>query len=200
MTVVRDGWTEEPETSRRKAIELARRALEVGENDPRVLVHAALVLAYLGEDIKAMIGLVDRALGLNPSFARGWYVSGLLRVWAGQPDLTIQHIETSLRLSPRERVGATLSTMGMAYFFKHQFDEAASKLILAIQDHPGFPPSYRTLAACYAHMGRLDEARAIVARLRAIAPLHVSSDLPFRKPEDRELFMSGLRLAAGEAT
>jgi adenylate cyclase len=200
MTVVRDGWSEEPETSRRKAIELARRALEVGENDPRVLVHAALVLAYLGEDIEAMIGLVERALGLNPSFARGWYVSGLLRVWAGQPDLTIEHIETSLRLSPRERIGATLSTMGMAYFFKHRFNEAASKLILAIQDHPGFPPSYRTLAACYAHMGRLDEARAIITRLRAIAPLHVSSDLPFRKSEDRELFMSGLRLAAGEAT
>jgi adenylate cyclase len=200
MTVVRDGWTAEPETSRRKAIELARQALEVGENDPRVLVHAALVLGYLGEDIEAMIGLVDRALVLNPSFARGWYVSGLLRVWAGQPDLTIEHIETSLRLSPRERIGATLSTMGMAYFFKHQFEEAVSKLTLAIQDHPGFPPSYRTLAACYAHMGRLDEARAIIARLRAIAPVHVSSDLPFRKPEDRELFMSGLRLAAGEAT
>jgi TolB-like protein/class 3 adenylate cyclase len=200
MTIVRDGWTEEPETSCRKAIDLARQALEVGENDPRILVHAALVLAYLGEDINAMIGLVDRALTLNPSFARGWYVSGLMRVWAGQPDLTIEHIETSLRLSPRERIGNTLSTMGMAYFFKRQFDEAASKLILAIQDHPGFPPSYRTLAACYAHMGRLDEARATVARLRAIAPVHVSSDLPFRNPEDRELFMSGLRLASGEMT
>ena len=89
--------------------------------------------------------------------------------------------------------------MGMAYFFKHQFDEAASKLILAIQDHPGFPPSYRTLAACYAHMGRLDEASATITRLRAIAPMHLSSDVPFRKPEDRELFTSGLRLAAGEA-
>jgi adenylate cyclase len=200
MTVVRDGWTAEPEASRRKAIEFARRALEVGENDPRVLVHAALVLAYLGEDIEAMIGLVDRALRINPSFARGWYVSGLLRVWGGQPDLTIEHIETSLRLSPLERVGATLSTVGMAHFFKQQFDAAASKLVLTIQDHPGFPPSYRTLAACYAHMGRLDEARTIIARLRAIAPVHVSSDLPFRKPEDRELFMSGLRLAAGEAT
>jgi hypothetical protein len=110
MTIVRDGWTAEPETSRRRAIELARKALEVGENDPRILVHTALVLAYLGEDIEAMIGLVDRALALNPSFARGWYVSGLLRVWSGQPDLTIKHIETSLRLSPRERIGATLST------------------------------------------------------------------------------------------
>ena len=86
-----------------------------------------------------MIGLVDRALALNPSFARGWYVSGALRVWAGQPDLAIEHVETSLRLSPRERMGQPLFVMGMAYFFKRRFDEAAAKLLLSIQDHPGFP-------------------------------------------------------------
>ena len=47
-------------------------------------------------------------------------------------------------------------------------------------------------------MGRLDEARAIVARLRAITPLVVPSALQYRNPEHRELFLSGLRLAAGE--
>ena len=49
-------------------------------------------------------------------------------------------------------------------------------------------------------MGRLDEARAIVTKLRAITPLVVPSDLPYRNHEDRELFLSGLRLAAGEVT
>src|SRR6266550_1965632 len=116
---------------------------------------------------------VDRALVLTPSFARGWYLSGLLRVFAGQHDLAIEHLETALRLSPRERMGQPLSAMGTAYFFKHRFDEAAANLLLALQDHPGFTNSYRTLAACYAHMGRLDEARSIVAKLRAITTLLV---------------------------
>jgi TolB-like protein len=199
LHLVRDGWTEAPETSRRKGIELARRALQAAQNDPGILVNAANVLAHFGEDIGAMIGLVDRALALNPSYARGWNVSGLLRVLAGQHDLAIEHVETALRLSPRERMGQPLSVMGMAHFFKRRFAEAASKLLLSIQDHPGFPPSYRTLASCYAHMGRLDEARAVVAGLRAITPVVVPRDLPYRNPEDRELFLSGLRLAAGEA-
>ena len=95
-------------------------------------------------------------------------------------------------------MGTPLDVMGMAYFFKRQFEEAASKLLLSVQDHPGFPASYRYLASCYAHMGRFDEARAIVARLRAITPLVVPSDLPLRNPEDRELYLSGLRMAAGE--
>jgi TolB-like protein/class 3 adenylate cyclase len=199
LRLVTEGWAEEPETSRRKASDLARQALQVAQNDPVVLVGAAHVLARFGEDIGALIGLVDRALALNPSFARGWYVSGVLRLWAGQPDLAIEHVETSLRLSPRERMGVPLSIMGQAYFVKRQFDEAAAKLLLSIQDHPGFPPAYRTLAACYAHMGRQDEARAIVAKLRAITPLVMWSDVPLRNPEDRELLLSGLRLAMGEA-
>ena len=49
-------------------------------------------------------------------------------------------------------------------------------------------------------MARLDEARAIVARLRTITPQVVPSDLPWRNPEHRELYLSGLRLAAGEKT
>jgi len=196
--LVYEGWAEEPETTRRKALDLARQALQLGENDPRILANAALVLAQFGEDIGAMIGLVDRALALNPSYARGWFVSGVLRLWAGQPDLAIEHIEASLRLSPRVPVGTPVAMMGGAYFFKRRFDEAVAKLLLSMQDHPGYPPSYRFLAASYAHMGRLDEARATVAKLRDISPEVVPSDLAFRNPEDRELFLSGLRLAAGE--
>ena len=88
--------------------------------------------------------------------------------------------------------------MGHSYFFKRQFDEAAANLLLTIQEHPGYPPPYRVLAACYAHMGRLDEARAIVARLRTITHQVMPSDPPWRNPEDRELLLSGLRLAMGE--
>jgi TolB-like protein/class 3 adenylate cyclase len=200
MALVRDGWAEEAQRSRCKAIEFARQALEVSENDPRILANAAVVLAHFGEDMGAMIGLIDRALWLNPSYARGWNLSGGLRLWAGQPDLAIEHLETARRLSPREPVGAPLSMIGGAYFFKRRFEEAAAKLLLSIQDHPGYPPAYRYLAACYSHMGRLDEARAIVARLRAITPLVVPSELPFRNSEHRELFLSGLRLAADETT
>jgi TolB-like protein len=198
MRLVYEGWAEAPETNRCKGIDLARQAVQVAENDPGILASAALVLARFGEDIGAMIGLVDRALALNPSFARGWRVSGLLRIFAGQHDLAIEQLDTSMRLSPRERMGQNLVAMGSAYFFTRRFDQAASRLLLSIQDDPGYPGTYRCLAACYAHMGRLDDARAIVARLRAITSQVMPSHLPYRNPKDRDLFLSGLRVAAGE--
>ena len=194
-----DGRSEDPAADRLKGADFARRALEVAGDDPSILANAALALAYFGEDIGAMMALVDRALALNPSFARGWYVSGLLRMWAGQPDIAIEHIEASLRLSPRARVGWSLAQIGFAHFFARCFDEAVAKLVLAIQEAPSNPHPYRFLTACYAHMGRLDDAREVLKRLRAITSVVVPSATPLRNAEHRELFLSGLRLAAGEA-
>ncbi len=193
-----DGRSKDPVADRRKGADFAKRALEVAGEDPVVLAYAALVLASFGDEIGTMIGLVDRALALNPNYARGWSISGLLRLWAGEPDIAIDHVDVALRLSPRARVGPSLLILGGAHFFSRRFDEAAPKLLLGIQDDPSFPIAYQILAACYAHMGRLDEARAIVAKLRAITPQVMQSHLPFRRPEDRELLLSGLRLAAGE--
>jgi adenylate cyclase len=166
-----DGWAEQPELSRRNAVDLARRALEATQNDdPGVLANVSFILANFGEDIGAMIGLIDRALALNPSFARGWNISGLLRLYAGDLDRAIEHVEAAMRLSPRERIGAPLVVIGLAYFFQRRFEDAAAKLLLAIQENPGSPAIYRILAACYAHMERMAEAREAVVKLRAITP------------------------------
>jgi adenylate cyclase len=200
LRLLRDGQTEDPAADTLKGADFARRALEVAGNDPGILANAALALAYFGEDVGAMIALVDRALSFNPNYARGWYISGVLRLWAGQPDIAMEHLEASLRLSPRARVGNSLAGIGSAHFFCRRFDEAAANLLLAIQDSPSFSQPYRILAACYAHMGRLDEAREIVERMRRITQVVVPSTTPYRKVEHRELLLSGLRLAMGEVT
>jgi adenylate cyclase len=201
VRLLMDGGSEDPAAERLKGADFARRALEVAGDDPGILADAASALAYFGEDIGAMMALVDRALALSPNFARGWHVSGALRNWAGQSDIAIEHVEAALRLSPRARIGDPLIHIAGVHFFSRRFDEAVPLLLLAIQEDPSFPAPYRYLAASYAHMGRLDDAREIVARLRAITPVVIpdASYIPLRNPQHRELFLSGLRLAAGEA-
>ncbi len=194
-----DSLSEDPEADRLKGADFARRALEAAGDDPVILANAALPLAYFGEDIGAVIALVDRALALNPSYARGWHISGILRRWLGQPDIAIAHVENSLRLSPRARVGTSFITIGAAYLDSRRFDEAVPKLLLAIQEDPSSPQPYRLLAACYAHMGRLDDAREVVARLRAVTSVVIPDVGYLRNAEHRELLLSGLRLALGGA-
>ena len=193
-----DNRSEDPAADRLKGAEFARRALEVAGDDPGILTNAAVALAGFGEDIDATMALVDRALALNPNYARGWHISGVLRGWAGEPDLAIEHAEAALRLSPRARIGTSLLIIGSAHFFRRRFDEAVPKLLLAIQEDPSFPEPYRFLAACYAQMDRLDDAREIVTRLRAITSVIIPDAIVLRNLEHRELYLSGLRLAAAE--
>jgi TolB-like protein/class 3 adenylate cyclase/tetratricopeptide (TPR) repeat protein len=196
-----NGWTQDQETNRGRGIDLARRAVKVAPDDPSVLANAAFVLGYFGEDIASAIALVDRCLALNPSLALGWGWSGFLRIFAGQPELAIEHFDAALRLSPRDPMrGRHLHGIGVAHLFSRQFAEASAMLRVALQEIPTVAAPYRSLAACYALMGRLDEAREIIQRLRAINPVVVPSVTHYRNPEHRELFLSGLRLAAGEAT
>src|SRR5206468_11308842 len=108
--------SDDRKTDRLKGVDFARRALEVAGDDPGILANAAFALAYFGEDIGAMMALVDRALALNPSFARGWYISGNLRLRGGQPEIAIEHVNAAVRLSPRARVGASLHLIGAAHF------------------------------------------------------------------------------------
>jgi adenylate cyclase len=100
------GLSEDPDADRRKSVDFGWRALEAGGDDPATLVNAAHALSYFGEDIGAMIALVDRALTLNPSFARGWHVSGLLRLRAGQPDVAIERLVVTLPAASRARTFA----------------------------------------------------------------------------------------------
>ena len=75
-----DGRSEDRDADRLKCADFARRALELAGDDPAILANAANALGYLGEDIGAVLALVDRALALNPNFARGWHISGILRL------------------------------------------------------------------------------------------------------------------------
>ena len=193
-----DGTSDDLDTDRRKGMDFGHRALQTARDDPEALANAAFALGWFGEDIGAMIAVIDRALRLNPSHARGWYISGTLRLFAGEPDVAIQHLETALLLSPRARFGTVNLHIGMAHLVSRRFDQALPMLLLDIQDvEPNNPGPYRYLAACYAHMGRLDEARRMVERVRAITPLVIESLEYLRDPGQRAIVLSGLRLAMG---
>ena len=88
----------------------------------------------------------------------------------GRPELAIRHFEIGRRLNPRDILGFALG-IGAGHFFARRFEEAKAALLLALEEGPGWVPPYRFLASCYAQMGRLDEAREIVERVRAMTPV-----------------------------
>jgi len=49
-----------------------------------------------------------------------------------------------------------------------------------------------------AHLGQLDEAKIIIKRLRGLTPVVPPNADQWRVPEQREFYLSGLRLAMRE--
>ena len=193
-----NGWGEDQEAIREQGVEYARRALRAAADDPLVLGDAAYVLGYFERDINPALALIDRSLELNPSFAIGWVRSAWLRLWSGQIDLAIEHFEKSLRLNPRRKAPASFG-IGVAHFFARRLNQAAATLLLSLQENPNWAPTYRFLASCFAHMGRSRDAQDMVKRLREMTPVLIPTAEHWRIPEDREFYLAGLRLAAGEA-
>jgi adenylate cyclase len=196
-----NGWGD-GEVESEKARVLARRARDAAPNDSMTITSAAGALLNLGEDTNVLKRMVDGALAHNPSLAFGWMWSGWIRTVSGEAELAIEHFEMSRRLDPRaSRRAFHLTGMGICHFFQRRFDQAATVLQDSIDELPTYAMTAWFLAACYAHMGRLDEARAFAAR-HGILPggqwLKIGS--LYGDPEQRELLLSGLRLATAEQT
>ena len=145
----------------------AHRALQVGGDDPSVMVIVAGALIILGRDTASIEPMIDRALALNPGDAASWYESGRLRVAMGEPDLAVEHLETAIRLDPLSASRfELLAEFGAARLLQRRFDEAIPLLRQAIELRPRFS------GLCVArgragHLGRLDEAAEALARFRS---------------------------------
>jgi class 3 adenylate cyclase len=182
--LVEDGRSDDSDADALKGPALARRALEAAGDDPGVLAHAAQALAYFGEDIGAMMALVDRALSLNPNFARGWLISGILKLWAGQPDIAIEHVEAALRLSPRARIGGALFITGRANFLSLRFDEAVPKLLEVAPRDPGASKLHAAVSLSRGLLRADGSARRRTRNCRAAKGHHPCRDKGRQRPAE----------------
>ena len=194
-----NGWAEDREAACREGVDLAHRAVRASPDDPEALGVPALTFGYFGsEDIETAKALIDRSVALSPSRAHSWLVSGWIRIWAGEPEIAIEHFNTSLRLNPRGLRPMHTLGLGIAHFFSRRFADALPELCASRRELPNFGETYRFLAATYAHSRRLDEARDMIAQLRVVSPALVARDAAsWRNPKHRELLLSGLQLAGG---
>ena len=200
--VVAFGWSNDPAEDLRQSVELAHRALKVGGDDAQVLSLVASVIAYVGGDLAGGIALVDRALLLNPGSAAAWFSSAGLRLASGDPNLAIEHVETSMRLDPLgpDRL-LQLSTLGNARFAQQRFGDALICFKEFAQRQPENPLGHLAVAALCGHLGETGVAGESLGELRRLTSEPIA-DLLRRwssstTPEILQLWFDGVALAEG---
>jgi tetratricopeptide (TPR) repeat protein len=165
------GWLADKSNEVAEANRLAQRAVELGEDNAMALATGAYALAYVSRDLEAAVGIIERAIVLNPNSMTAWYHGGWIQNWLGKPKIAIERFARTMRLSPvGPLVRSNQSGTAHAHFFLGRYDEAASWATRASQDRPDFQPGLRIDAASNAMAGRPEQAQRAVARLRQVNP------------------------------
>ena len=192
-------WTNHPEQERSAALRLAKEAARLDSDDPLVLTILASAHA-VGREFTEAVPLIDRAVQLDPNSAWAWHHSGWIRNFLNQPDLAIEHFQRSIRISPLDPYNFDAAIgIGIAHFHAERFAEAASWVRQGIAEKPSATWAWRIVAAAFANLGRLDEAREALACLVqahpgiTIAAIKQASMPP--SPSFQHALFDGLRAA-----
>ena len=122
-----------------------------------------------------------------------------------QTPRALASLEQAERLDPFDAGPSGSRAHIVAHFLSGAYDAAVEWSDKALRDRPRSAAALRNRAASHGLLGRLEEARQTVQRLREVMPdftiararRHIEFDMNglFGKPSDREAFYEGLRRA-----
>jgi TolB-like protein len=192
-------WTDSPARSVAELDRAARRSVALDDKEPSSYLFLAWAYSLAGQEDKALAAS-ELAVQLNPSLAMAHSGRGNFLARTGRPDDATESIEKAMRLSPRDpMMWAFLLGMAVARFVSGRYQDAVEWSQRSLQRKPDAALPYRFLAASYAHLGQLDEARRALNEalrltpefsLSAVRLIAASADPAFRDP-----LIDGLRKA-----
>jgi adenylate cyclase len=175
----------------------ARRALSLdGDN---VTAHHVLSIAFShSNDPDAGWQFANRAIELNGNFAMGYLSLAVASLYRGRPEDALSAIDRALRLNPSDPHTFTWrSTRASALYLLGRYPEAieSARQSLALN---WYHTAMRVLAASYARLGMIEDARSAVRELLASerADKTIAAVIrPYVRDADRESWAQGLRAA-----
>ncbi|WP_435661735.1 adenylate/guanylate cyclase domain-containing protein [Leisingera caerulea] len=189
----RYSWAKDAEHALDTALSYAQRAVELDPTDARGFGELGFVHLYRKEH-DAAIGAYRRALALNPNDADllSDYADALAH--SGDNQAAIGNLQQAMRLNPYFP-DQYLWHLGGAYYNLKQYDAVIDTLTKMNNPTEG----QRMLAASYAQLGDMDQARNMAARHREAHPnfslVRWAKVQPDRLEEDTLHFVEGLKKA-----
>jgi adenylate cyclase len=178
----------------------AHKAAVIDPQDAEVQVALGSV-AQLSGRLEDAWDCASLALSINPNSPRANNLKGALLVFNGQSAEGRKYILAALRLSPRDpRNGFRLNQIAMSYYYERDYADAAEAAKRTIGLYPDNPMPYRWLAAALGQLGQVEAAHKALNMAMSISPksfalLVLNGGVPWRRPEDHEHMLDGLRKA-----
>ena len=183
-----------------EAVRLARRAVELGDDDPVALARGGHTLGVLLDDLETAVTLIDRALALNPNSAFAWALGGWMRACLGEPEAAMEWHARAMRLSPLDPDLSQMQCgMGFALLMLGRYDDASAWGEKAYRGALNFLAAAALAAGSHALAGRAEKSRPAMERVRLIDPSLRISNLkdwfPLRRAQDAAIMAQAMRKA-----
>ncbi len=194
------GWAADAAQATQQADYLSQQAVVLDPGDARGFTVAGHVRAFLHHEAEAALSLHERAIALNPNLALAWCYSGLAHSYLGQHAEAIGRIERAQRLSPHDPHGFFFDmALEIPLLLSGQYEAAVAAGRRARNLNPGLSSTYKSLLAALGHLGATREAATVRKALLALEPrFSIATALsrsPLLRPQDRQCYAAGLRLA-----
>jgi TolB-like protein len=190
------GWTPAGRDNE-LAAQLARRAMELDDGDPRAYL-ALGYLAIINRETDNAVRHIKVALTRNPNFATAYRTLAWALVLGGRPEEAVRYCDHAIRLNPRDETGLVSALMAGAHYQAGRYTDAVRCAKDALEQRPGFIATYRILCASLAQAGEIEEARSAMRRLRQLHPTisiaWIKQWVPYTA-EPMAHFLDGLRKA-----
>jgi adenylate cyclase len=179
-----------------RGYQLAVKAVQLDPNLP--LAHAKLGVALVYKpQLEEAIAAFERAIALNPNFTDWRFTIPL--VYSGYFARAIEVVEAHMRLDPFYPPYVPYWS-GFARYMLKRYSDALPLLRNAASRAPNARAIHCALAATYAQLGQVSEARAEVAEILRIEPTYTIDGTQrrvtvFKHLEDMEHYLDGLRKA-----
>jgi adenylate cyclase len=178
-----------------RAVELAQTAVHLDPRLPQARAQLGLVL-LLKRRYDAAMAEFERAFALNPNFIDYRYAIALIRV--AEHARALEVLEAIIRLDPFPPSN-TFGPMGTANYMLKRYGDAVHWYRECISRQPRLHWPHANLAAAYAQLGQLAEARAEAAEVLRIylgfTIEIIKRFLVFKDPKDAEHLIDGMRKA-----
>lgn len=193
------GWTAGMDQALEEAEREARLAISLDAGDAWGHLALGFVCLQTRRLDEAIAGL-RRALDLNPSFAMAYGCLAQALIFAGEPAEAAPLLRTAMRISPRDPFMVYWEVaMAMVHFMEARYDDGADWARRAVRERGWWPGGHRLLAICLALGGKMAEARQALEQMLKLQPefsrVYLQHLLPFRRPEDFDRYVAGLRAA-----
>jgi len=187
---------EDAAPSLKRGFEAARRAVAL--DDGSALAHLSLGTLHIWNDETAL-GLSEAqiALQLNPNFALAAMAVGNRLDLMGKTEEGIAEMQRALKLNPRDpNRSRYMAYLSRAYISMGEYEVAEDWARQALLLRPNHPETIFRCAICLAHTNKVEEARNMMDRCRAVDPDFVRKMADWRAyPDEKrsEHLLKGLR-------